>query len=104
MQDLSMCGCASLLHIPIVVFEQTVCHCMLFHVQYVPLYAYICQYVSLGIHWWIYLLSPIILRFADGMYKFPLCLCASFYLSPVLVDWETDDHPLNPTLSLILLS
>lgn len=102
MQDLSMCGCASLLHIPIVVFEHTVCHCMLFHVQYVPLYAHICQYVSLGIHWWIYLLSPIILCFADGMYKFPLCL---FFTSlPVLVDWETDDHPLNPTLSLILLS
>lgn len=34
----------------------------------------------------------------------PMPLCLFFTSLPVLVDWETDDHPLNPTLSLILLS
>lgn len=39
------------------------------------------------IHWWIYLLSPIILCFADGMWKPHPCLCASFFfffLSPCI--------------------
>lgn len=52
------------------------CHCVCTHIC---LNTFV-LHVSLGIHCWIDLLSPIILCFADGMCKPPPCLCASFFV------------------------
>lgn len=56
---------------------------VLFHVQHVALRAHICRHVSRGIHWWIYLLSLIILCFADGTYQPPQSLHVSLFFFPL---------------------
>lgn len=74
------CYC-SLYTVCIAAFE-CVCVTPCVHVQYVALCAHICLHTSLGIHWWIHLLSPIILCFADGNVQslsMPLC----FFFSPL---------------------
>lgn len=62
------------------------CHstCFFMYSICTHLSAQICLHISLGILWWIHLLSLIILCFADGMCKPPPCLCVSFFLSPYI--------------------
>lgn len=47
---------------------------------HIRLHTFVCT-APWEFHWWIDLLSPIILCFADGMCKPPPCLCAPFFLS-----------------------
>lgn len=84
----------------IAVFECGSACCFMYST--VTLCAHICLHISLGIHRWIDLLSPIILCLQTS--SVPLCLSFFFSSPPVSAGWETDDHPLNPLLSLILLS